>query len=404
MKRIFTIAAALMMTASVWAQAPEKMSYQAVIRDASNALVTTQGVGIQVSILQGGATGNPVFVETHNINTNANGLVSLEIGTGSVVSGDFTTIDWANNTYFIKTETDPTTAGGSNYTITGTSQLMSVPYALHSKTAESITGAVNYTETDPVYTASEATNITATDITNLSNLSGVNTGDQDGSETKVTAGTNVTVTGTGTTASPYVVNTTNSLTVSQTGDTLTISGGNSVLVPGISLLNFPPPPAVGDNFEGGVIAYILQAGDPGYDANVTHGLIAAPTDQSSAIFWHVTNTGTTNATAAAIGTGAANTALIIALYGTEVNAAKLCTDLVIGIYSDWYLPSIDELQKLYNNRVAIGGFDTSANLSAYYWSSTEYTSTVAFYFRFFNGSASNFTKGTTLSVRAVRAF
>ena len=175
MKKIFTIIAGLMLTVSVFAQAPEKMSYQAVVRNSSNALVTTQAVGMQISILQGGATGTAVYVETQTPTSNANGLVSLEIGTGTVVSGDFTTIDWANDTYFIKTETD--LAGGTTYTITGTTQLMSVPYALHAKTAESVTGGV--TETDPIYIASEAANITAGDITNLGNLSGTNTGDQD---------------------------------------------------------------------------------------------------------------------------------------------------------------------------------------------------------------------------------
>lgn len=144
MKKITKIAAALLFTFSfglstVQAQAPEKMSYQAVVRNASNNLVTNQAVGMQISILQGSATGTAVYVETQNISTNANGLVTLEIGTGAQVSGDFTTIDWANDTYFIKTETDPT--GGTSYTITGTSQLMSVPYALHAKTAESITSA-----------------------------------------------------------------------------------------------------------------------------------------------------------------------------------------------------------------------------------------------------------------------
>ncbi|WP_366183668.1 hypothetical protein [Flavobacterium ovatum] len=140
MKRIFTIAAALMMTANIWAQAPEKMSYQAVIRNASNELVNTQNVGMQISILQTSATGTAIYVETQTPSTNANGLISLEIGTGTLVSGDFTTIDWANGTYFIKTETDP--IGGTSYTITGTTQLMSVPYALHAKTAENFTGNI----------------------------------------------------------------------------------------------------------------------------------------------------------------------------------------------------------------------------------------------------------------------
>jgi hypothetical protein len=135
MKKIYSIIAALMLTASVFAQAPEKMSYQAVVRDAGNTLVTTQPVGMQISILQGGSTGTPVYVETQTPTTNANGLVSLEIGTGTLVSGNFSIIDWGNDTYFIKTETDPT--GGTTYTITGTTQLMSVPFALYAKTSGS---------------------------------------------------------------------------------------------------------------------------------------------------------------------------------------------------------------------------------------------------------------------------
>lgn len=136
MKKIFIIAAALFMTASVWAQSPEKMSYQAVVRDASNTLVVSQPVGMQISILKGGTSGTPMYVETQTPTTNANGLVSFEIGAGNLVSGDITNIDWSNDTYFIKTETDPT--GGTTYTITGISQLLSVPYALHAKTAGSI--------------------------------------------------------------------------------------------------------------------------------------------------------------------------------------------------------------------------------------------------------------------------
>jgi len=83
------------------------MSYQAVIRDNSNALVTNQMVGMQISILQGSANGAAVYAETQAPTTNANGLVSLEIGGGNLVSGNFASINWANGPYFIKTETDP---------------------------------------------------------------------------------------------------------------------------------------------------------------------------------------------------------------------------------------------------------------------------------------------------------
>jgi len=171
------LAIIILVNATLWAQSPEKMSYQAVIRDSDDNLVVNTSVGMQISILQGTADGAAVYVETQEPTTNANGLVSIEIGSSdaTVVSGDFTTIDWSTGIYFIKTETDLN--GGSSYTITGTSQLLSVPYALHAKTAETVSGGI--TETDPVYSGSEAANITATDITNLGNLSGTNTGDQD---------------------------------------------------------------------------------------------------------------------------------------------------------------------------------------------------------------------------------
>ena len=104
---IITTLVAICLTAAVFAQAPQKMSYQAVIRNASNGLVANQPVSMRISILQGSATGTPVYVETQNPTTNANGLSSLEIGSGAVVSGSFSSIDWANGPYFIKSETDP---------------------------------------------------------------------------------------------------------------------------------------------------------------------------------------------------------------------------------------------------------------------------------------------------------
>jgi hypothetical protein len=134
MKKRYTILAFLLITASTFAQAPEKMSYQAVLRDVTNTLLTDQAVGMQISILQTTITGTAVYIETQTATTNINGLVSLEIGTGST-SDNFATIDWSAGPYFIKTETDPT--GGSSYTITGTSQIMSVPFALYAKTSGS---------------------------------------------------------------------------------------------------------------------------------------------------------------------------------------------------------------------------------------------------------------------------
>lgn len=118
---------------TVFAQAPQKMSYQAVIRNSSGALVTSAPIGMRVSILQGSENGTAVYVETQAPSTNINGLVTIEIGTGTVVSGAFSSINWGSGPFFIKTETDPN--GGINYSVIGTSQLASVPYALFAANA-----------------------------------------------------------------------------------------------------------------------------------------------------------------------------------------------------------------------------------------------------------------------------
>lgn len=165
MRKLFTFILATLLTVSVFAQSPEKMSYQAVIRDASDNLATSQSVGMQISILQGSTSGTAVYVERHFPTTNINGLVSIEIGTGTLVSGDFATIDWGNDIYFIKSEIDLT--GGATYTISNTTQLLSVPYALFAKTAENVSGGV--TETDPVYMSEPASGITSSNITNWDN-------------------------------------------------------------------------------------------------------------------------------------------------------------------------------------------------------------------------------------------
>lgn len=170
MKKVFTFFVAVLLTASVFAQSPQKMSYQAVIRNNSNALVTSTAVGMRISILQGSGTGTEVFKEIYNPNpqTNANGLVTIEIGSGIPLIGTFASINWTNGPYFIKTETDPT--GGTIYTITGTSQLLTVPYALHAKTAESISGGI--TETDPLWSASPSFGIINSNISNWNSAFG----------------------------------------------------------------------------------------------------------------------------------------------------------------------------------------------------------------------------------------
>jgi hypothetical protein len=142
MKHIFAIFSILIFSANVFAQSPNKMSYQAVIRNSSNLLVANQKVGMRISILKDSAGGTEVYVETQNPTTNINGLASVEIGGGILVSGSLSSIDWSKGRYFVKTETDP--LGGVNYTITGTSQLLSVPYALYAETSGSLVNKVAF--------------------------------------------------------------------------------------------------------------------------------------------------------------------------------------------------------------------------------------------------------------------
>jgi hypothetical protein len=169
-------------------------------------------------------------------------------------------------------------------------------------------------------------------------------------------------------------------------------------------------PAVGDSYGGGIVAYILQGGDPGYDPNVQHGLIAAAADQSTGAWITGDNTQTTwvngvsyGGTSTDYGTGQANTNAMKAQTGYTGGAAKVCDDYSVTVgsvtYNDWFLPSKDELNKLYINKVAIGGFADYA-----YWSSSESNASYAWYQSFSSGSQPFITKPNSIRVRAVRAF
>jgi hypothetical protein len=320
MKHLLTILLFCVLGITADAQAPQGIPYQAVARNSSGTILASTAISVRFTIRDSIATGTIKYRETFSVTTTAQGMFSVNVGQGTVVTGTFAVINWGANAKFMQVEMDP--AGGTSYIDMGTTQMMSVPYSLNSA---------------------------------------------------------------------YV-----KLKVSATGDSLFSGGGNFLIIPGVSAANTPL--TIGMSYGGGKIAYIFAPGDPGYVSGEVHGLIAAPNDQSTGIQWGCNGT-MVGGTSLALGTGASNTAVISATCGTAT-ATRLCADLVLNGYSDWYLPSKDELNELYINRSAIGGFDTTG----YYWSSSEIDADTAYFLIFSYGGSIGFNKYHADFVRAVRSF
>ena len=502
MKKIFTLIIGIVFSFTVlYSQVapPQAFSFKATIKDKYGLPVLLKKINLRITILQGDMNGFPVYSEYFKPTTDLYSQVDVQIGQGTVLSGNFPSIDWSANKYFLKIEVDIN--GGTNYQLLSVTQLLSVPYALFAgKTTNSFSGKYsdltgapilalvatsgeyndlygkptlfsgsyndltnkpslfsgNYNDlsnkptlfdgtwgsltgkptfstiafsgswinlintpttltgygiTDAMNTSHPANGISATnisnwntafswgnhaglyrpigyvpdwsEITNKPTLANVATSGSyndltnkptiDGSETKVTAGTNVTVTGSGTTASPYIINST--------------GGGSSSHY-------------IGESYGGGIVFYVYDNGQ--------HGLIAATADQSSGMRWFEGSGKNTMAQADGVGAGKANTAIIIAIQGLgdgATYAARICNEYQVtegGVtYGDWYLPSLTELHLLYLQRNVVGGF------ADYYWSSTEYNKDLMIaWLQFFStGSQSNiYLKDIKASVRAIRAF
>ena len=200
MKKIYTLLLFLLCF-SGYAQSPEKMTYQAVVRDANNTLLNNQTVGVKISILRSNITGVSVYSETQIITSNLNGLVSMEIGSGTT-SDNFSTIDWSIGPYFIKTEIDPT--GGESYSIIGTSQLLSVPFALYAKSSgSSIPGPPGQNGVDGVDGADGTNGVDGADGVD----GAIGPPGSDGQGGVSLAGTGISISGTGIITDPYEIST-----------------------------------------------------------------------------------------------------------------------------------------------------------------------------------------------------
>jgi len=382
MKKQLSVLVLFFLIAGVFAQAPQKMSYQAIIRNNSNALVSNQSVGMRISILQSSVNGTAVYVETQVPTTNINGLVSIEIGGGTVVTGNFSNIDWANGPYFIKTETDP--SGGLNYSITGTTQLLSVPYALYAASAGNNTpgpqgpAGINGQSAYQIWLSLGNTGTEADFINSLVGPQGIQgiQGNTGATGPQGPAGL------TGATGPQGIQ-----------GNTGPTGPQGPAGLGGFSHY-------IGEQFGGGVVFHLWKD-----NAGLEHGLIVATNEGGQT--WSNVTTAVPSGQSSWNGLGNSNT--IIAQAGHTNSAAKWCLDLVIGGQSDWYLPSTDEISLLWHNRFnvnktlsTIGG--ANELLWAYYWSSNQHIGSTAWSFNFNIGSAFSADKSNVYLVRAIRAF
>lgn len=351
---------AVLSTISIYAQAPEGFLFQAQAMSTKGKPIKCKCLAVKITIMKNSPSGKVVWEGDHKVKTDAYGLFTLVIGEGTGGSYKFSDIDWANNSHFLNVQVDDK----GTWVDMGTTQFLSVPYALHANTVS------NYDETDPVYSNSQASKITEDDILKLENLSGINTGDQDLSSL---------------------------VTQSALEDTAS------------AIRSSIPYYSIGDFAQGGIVFWV--------DETRQHGLVCAKEDQSTSIRWNAGTIGNTHAKGDGPFSGEVNTVIIITsqvAIGDDGSpyAARICNEFKTTegekTYGDWYLPSKEELDLIYQNKAIIDASATTAGGSAIaadrYWSSTEDTHYYAWSQSFGNGTQIVNGKSATRRVRAVRAF
>jgi hypothetical protein len=363
LKTLLAFLSLILLVVLSFGQAPQRLNYQAVVRNTNGQpLANGMHVSLRFTIHDISATGNSVFTEIQTDTTNQFGLVSVKIGAVSNLS----TVNWSNGAKYLKVELDP--MGGSNFTDMGTSQLLSVPYALFAGNSEPGPQGITGPQGDLGATGSAG----STGPTGASGDNGI-TG------------------ATGPTGNAGTIGATG--VTGATGIGLTGATGATGSAVGF-VIN------IGDLYGGGIVVDVWDS------SGTQHGLVASLTDISDSSIWsNVTNT-LIGTSAESYTNGKANTAAIIAQAGETTSAAQLCRLYTGGGYSDWYLPANWELEECFKAAPVVNRNLGDANgfQPIFYWSSTEGLSNLAYDANFLNAYIYDDSKANPYAVRAVRKF
>lgn len=380
LKLLTIILVVVLATTGLIAQAPTSMSHEFMVNNSTGTPVASRTIAVRASILQGSSSGTAVYVETHTPTTNANALARINVGDGTVVSGTYGTIDWSAGPYYIKTEVD--IAGGNNFGLSNTTQMLSVPFSLRSKTAESVT-TVNQGQVRLSEQSTNGTNYVA--VQSTANLSG-----------------NYTLTLPVDDGNTGQVLTTNGSGILSWETPSSGSGGSGGFTHYIGEVLYD-----NNNVANGVVFHVWKD-----NAGTEHGLVVHLRDQSTSQTWSHNSNYNLSAGTSSSWNGVANTNAILSQGGSNPSAAKLCNDLNVNGAPGWYLPSVDELSLLWQNRfnvnktlASLGAAATELSPSVAYWTSLENGPSNAYFFDFSFGYIwYNSKSGIFFSTRAIRAF